>query len=104
MPTPEDLEKLRILAGTLGPMVLTELSRGMGPLAQNLGARFAQQAGPAIMHMLVTPVKVKRYNENGDEEMETTTIPQLLAELNDNVLDLIDVMAEIGPTRRKKKK
>jgi hypothetical protein len=75
----------------------------MGPLAQNLGARFAQQAGPAVMHMLATPVKVKRCNENGEDEVEATTIPQLLAELNDNILDLIDVMAEIGPTRRKKK-
>ena len=92
--SPEDREKLQVLASSLAPLVMHELAKGLGPVAQNLGAHFSHQAGPAIMKMLITPVKVKRYDENDNLKEEMTTVPQLLAEINDNMLDLIDVIAE----------
>lgn len=48
-------------------------------------------------------VVVTRYDDNGVPYGTETTVPDLLAELNENMLDLIAAV-ENGPVRRRKKR
>jgi hypothetical protein len=106
-----DRDKLHYLATMLAPLVQSELAKNMGPLSNVFAQQFAQQVGPNLMRMLSAPVKVVRVVD-GDKKEIATTIPQLLAELIDSILDLTDVMIEDDdeydvedlPQRRKRKK
>jgi hypothetical protein len=49
-------------------------------------------------------VKVVRHDDDGMEYEEQTTTPQLLAELNDNLIDFMELMDDQRPRSRKRRK
>lgn len=91
-----------ILWNRLSPQFQQYLS---GPAGQMIAQSFARAAGPAIFSVLSQPVSVQRVDDSEDAAEGAfvtvkTTIPQLLAELNDNVLDLMEEVSELKEVMR----
>ena len=77
-------------------IVTQEMKQSLASLMQQSVARIEQSVSPAGR-----VVNVRRRDENNQPRVEQSTTPQLLAELNDNLVDLVDTLAEANDLVRR---
>jgi len=82
-----------------GKMLSDQVNQTMAGMITQLVQRLEQTLSPAGR-----VVKVVRHDDDGMEYEEQTTTPQLLAELNDNLIDFMELMDDQRPRSRKRRK